>query len=254
MKNKKYTYQYFRDQYPEWKRKKDSFIVRNFLRPISFYIACFAANCGFTANDISLLSIFVAFIASILFLFPYKLFHIIGSLLVVFWMILDCTDGNLARAVRKQKYGEFADAVSSYILFNILFLCLGITAYFEGGLFVKTQNIWIVFCASMTGGLDSLSRLSYQKFINTEFFVENTEEVLADQQIGIRAIYRRFTREIGLNGIFLPAIIFCSIWSYLDIFILFYFIISLCTFSGTLLTLLGRVKKESQKENTDEQF
>lgn len=33
----KYTAKYFKDNMPEWKRKKDAFVVQKFYRPLSFY-------------------------------------------------------------------------------------------------------------------------------------------------------------------------------------------------------------------------
>lgn len=49
----KFTAKYFRDNYPEWKRKKDWPPTRYFYRQISFYLSAFFANLGWSANSVS---------------------------------------------------------------------------------------------------------------------------------------------------------------------------------------------------------
>ncbi len=69
-----------------------------------------------------------------MFLFCRYECNIIGALLVLFWHLLDCVDGNLARSVKPQPFGGFVDSESSYILVALLGSCLGISAYHGGGL------------------------------------------------------------------------------------------------------------------------
>ena len=49
--NMKYTAKYFKDNMPEWKRKKDAFVVQKFYRPLSFYGSSFAANHGIKPEE-----------------------------------------------------------------------------------------------------------------------------------------------------------------------------------------------------------
>ena len=123
----KYTAKYFKDNMPEWKRKKDAFVVQKFYRPLSFYGSSFAANHGISANTVSYFSVIVAIIGCILFLFDSKGLCICGAVLFSVWSWLDCVDGNLARSVRKQPFGEFADSMSSYILVGLMGSAMGIS-------------------------------------------------------------------------------------------------------------------------------
>lgn len=244
---KKYDYKFFKDGYPDWKKKKDSILVRNVFRPISFCTAAFAANHSISANQVSFLSMIIAIASAVLYLFENYTCHIVGAFFVIFWMVMDCTDGNLARSVKKQSYGDFADGISSYVLINFLFIALGMAAYRTGGLLFEKNSVWIVFIGALAASFDSLARLVYQKFANTENELEKdgklkaTEKSTVDQQKGIRAIYRRFTREVGLNGLFLPTILICTIFNWLDCFVCFYALVFGATFAGTLFFLIRKV-------------
>ncbi len=250
----KYSIKYFKDGYPDWKRKRDSILVRYLFRPISFITASIAANLGISANQVSFLSMIVAVVASSLYLFNNHICHIIGATLVIIWMVMDCTDGNLARSVKKQSYGDFADGISSYVLINILFICLGMSTYFSGGLLVESNCVWIVLAGALAASFDSLTRLIFQKFVNNENQLEKEGKILPEEksnaykQKGIRAIHRRFTREVGLNGLFLPAIMICTIFNWLDVFILFYLLVFGTSFLGTLYTLIKKVLKFNATE------
>ena len=125
-----YTAKYFKDNLPEWKYKKDSLPGKLFYRPVSFYVAAFCANHGISANAVSVFSTVVAFTACMMFLFARYELNILGAVLVSVWGILGCTDGNLARCVGAQPFGEFVDAESIYTLMCFLGAVLGISVYF----------------------------------------------------------------------------------------------------------------------------
>ena len=128
-----YTAQFFRDNLPAWKRRKDPIMVKIFCRPVSFYISSFCANHGISANSVSIFSTFIGILACSMFLFGRWEFNIIGALLIFLWHILDCVDGNLARCVKAQPFGEFVDAESSYTLVAFLGVSLGMSVFLQKG-------------------------------------------------------------------------------------------------------------------------
>ena len=132
----------FKNSFPEWKRKKDSFLVRHFFRPISFYTAAILSNIGLSANQVSLISLPVGIISASLFIIPIKGCHVAGAIVAWLWMLLDCTDGNIARTIRKEKYGEFIDALSSYIFIPLLFVGIGVAACFEENRVFQWSGSW----------------------------------------------------------------------------------------------------------------
>lgn len=256
----KYTARYFKESLPEWKRKKDSVLVRHIIRPISFHVASVMANLGITSNQVSFFSMLIALISGALFLITGKAFHVAGSMTVVLWMILDCTDGNLARSVKQQNYGEFADGMSGYFLVNWLFLCLGMCAYRDGGVIVSQNYVWIMFIGALAASFDSLSRLANQKFINTEHELieqgrikieKSSSNPLGDNRMA--KVLFRIIRETNLNGLFLPLLLLASVFNFMDLFVIFYAIEYCAMFAGTLFTLIRKVLKENKLRGGNEQ-
>lgn len=163
-----YTGKYFRDSMPEWKRKKDFFLARVFFREPSYYVSAFCANMGIRANTVSFFSALVAICGAIFFLLPGYTNHLIGAIIVALWNLLDCVDGNLARTIGKQPFGGFADAMSSYILSGVICTAIGVAVYECGGLFVEKGCVWIIVIGAYASASDTLMRLIYQKYKNSE--------------------------------------------------------------------------------------
>ena len=224
----KYTAKYFSDNMPDWKKKKDSILCRLLYRKISFHISAFAANHGISANTVSYLSAIEGIIACILFLIPNYYSNIAGAFLINLWVILDCVDGNLARSVKKQPFGGFADGISSYILVAFMCTCMGFAVYNDGGFFFSKNNVLIVLIGAIASTSDTLMRLIYQKY-------KSNERELADQGIltiqkdvrndhsKVNSIRVRIESELGLGALCCLVLLIMTIIHALDIMVLFYF-------------------------------
>ena len=227
--NMKYTAKYFKDNMPEWKRKKDAFVVQKFYRPLSFYGSSFAANHGISANTVSYFSVIVAIIGCILFLFDSKGLCICGAVLFSVWSWLDCVDGNLARSVRKQPFGEFADSMSSYILVGLMWSAMGIAAYNFGGTLLKPGNAWIILLGALASSADSLMRLIYQKYKNTEKELSEKgvleiENDLRKDHSKVGSFRVRIEETLGIGGILPLLILLATIFNGLDLVIFYCFV------------------------------
>ena len=222
----KYTVSFFRDTMPEWKRKKDPILSRLFYRPMGYVLAAFFANRGIGANAVSYLSAIEAVIACALFLPKSHACHVLGALLVNLWLILDCTDGCIARSVKSEPFGEFADGISSYIIVALIGGAMGMAAYFEGGLLIKAGNAWLILMGALASTGDTLMRLVYQKYQATER--EEAEKGRIKKTIDVRkdhdkvgSLRVKIEQDLGMGGI-LPAIILvCSLLRCLDIALLY---------------------------------
>lgn len=224
----KYTPKFFKDTMPEWKRKKDPPLSRIFYRPAGFALAALFANAGVGANAVSYLSIVEGVLACALFLPNNHICHIIGAVLVNLWLILDCTDGCIARSVKSEPFGEFADGISSYIIVALLGGAMGIAVYFEGGLLVENGVVWMVFIGALASTADTLMRLIYQKYKATER--EEAEkgaiEVSYDQrkdhdQVGSLRV--KIEQDLGIGGILPVMILLGTIFHALDVVLLYMF-------------------------------
>lgn len=241
-----YTSKYFKDNIPEWKRKKDPIFTRIFYRPVSFYTASIFANKGISANSVSYISTIIGIFACLFYLVNNRFFNISGAILINIWLILDCTDGNLARSVKKQPFGEFADAISSYILVGLLFNMIGFSIYKTGGLFIQEGNAYIILLGALASSADSLMRLIYQKYlvVSYESHADTKESKEGSNSGMINKIRIRIDQEIGLGGILPIALLICTLLNCLDIVVIIWFLYYICVFLATTIYFINKVIKE----------
>lgn len=247
MERKDYTVKFFYESLPEWKRKIDSKPVRLFYRPMSFVLASICAKNGIHANTVSYMSAIIGIIGCALYIPANYWCHIIGALLINLWLVLDCTDGNLARCVKKQPFGEFADALSSYLLVGYMCIAIGFGAYMEGGLFLSPGCPWLILLGALASIADTMTRAVYHKYRMTlqemveKGVMKNVEDNRkAHQQRGFfRAL---FEDQFGLGG-FLPLfILLATVFHALDIITLYFFFYYGCELVATLfVTVRGAI-------------
>lgn len=224
-----YTAKYFKDSMPEWKRKKDPILSRIFYRRVAFWLAAKCANLGIGANTVSYFSAALGIVACVCFLPNISTFHIVSAILINIWLILDCTDGNLARSVKSQPFGEFADGISSYILVGLMGSALGIAAFNEGGAVIQAGNHWIIYIGALASTADTLMRLIYQKYKATERdmadkgILELENDVRTDHS-QVKSIRVRIEAELGIGGTLPISILFASVFKALDIIVFYYFL------------------------------
>lgn len=222
----KYTFKYFYDGMPEWKRKKDPLICRFFFRPLSFFVASICANLGISANIVSVFSTIIGILACAFFIIPGQLFSCLGCGFIFFWLLLDCVDGNLARSVKPQPFGDFVDAMSSYVLVGLLGVALGMNCYFDGGLFFEKGNVLIVLIGALASSSDSLMRLIYQKYQATSKDLQNrgiipSERDVRTEHASVGSLRVRLEMELGIAGIIPILAIACTIFHCIDILVVY---------------------------------
>lgn len=226
---KKYTVKFFKDDMPEWKRKKDPILSRIFYRPVSFATASICANLGISANTVSYFSGIFAIVACLLFLINSYPVKIIAAIMINIWLVMDCTDGNLARSVKSQPFGEFADGISSYILVGLMCTTIGFSVYQTGGIIVSSGNIWILLLGAFASSSDTMMRLIYQKYKATanemvsNGFIEQEEDKRINHNY-VKSFRVRIESEFGIGGILPIAILIATIFNALDIIIFYCFI------------------------------
>lgn len=223
----KYSYKYFKNGLPEWKRRKDPLIAQIFYRRVSFAIAAICANLGIGANAVSYFSAFIAIIACSLFVVNNSTANLWGAILVNIWLILDCVDGNLARSYKKQIFGEFADGISSYILVALMCTAISIPVYFNGGIFIQAGNPFIIVLGALASTSDTLMRLIYQKYKMSEY------ELIEQGRLPPKppkdnasprekfSLVKRIEEELGVGGILPLILLVATLYNALDIVVLY---------------------------------
>lgn len=230
MEKKNYTAKYFRDSMPDWKKKKDPMIARLIYRPLSFYISSFCANRGISANSVSFFSIIFSIATCVFFYFNDITWHIIGAVLLNIWLLLDCVDGNIARTVKKQPFGEFADATSCYILLAFVYGAMGYAAYIDGGVLFDKGNLLIFIIGILASSMDILARLINHKFNQGEH--EMYEVIGFDKKptvINIShepSLLDQIIEAIGIGGYLPLVVLLSSIFSFLDLVVIYTFLMT----------------------------
>lgn len=230
MSKTKYDHKYFKDNLPEWKRVKDPILSRIFYRPISFYCASIATKLNISANTVSYFSAILSIIACLFIAIPNHTINIIGAILVNVWLILDCTDGNIARSVKKQPFGEFADGISSYILVALLCSSLGIAAYQNDGLiFSANSTIIIIILGVLASTSDTLMRLIYQKYKSTERELVDQGKMKAEiekrtDEKQTKSLLVHLEADFGVGGILPILVLLAAIFKAYDIVVIYCFV------------------------------
>lgn len=222
----KYTPGFFRETMPEWKRRKDPPLSRLFYRRAGFACAALFANLGVSANAVSYISLLVGAAGCLLYLPRSFACHVAGALLINLWLVLDCTDGCIARSVKGQPFGDFADSSSSYTLVALMGSMMGVAAYFEGGALVAAGTPWIILVGALASTSDTLMRLIYQKYKNVERDMADrgivqVERDLRTEHDQVDSLRVRVEQDLGIGGILPLLVLLGTVFHALDL-VLFY--------------------------------
>lgn len=247
----KYTPKFFCDNMPKWKRRKDPVLTRIFYRPLSFVCSSVASMFHISANAVSYFNVLVALAASVLFFFNNKMCAIVGAILANVWLLLDCTDGNIARSVRKQPYGEYADSISSYFLVPLMCIGIGFYSYNVGGVFIDPFWIWIILIGVIAGLSDTMMRLVYHKYkeVTMHMVAMGVVEELKDERNDhskVNSIRVRIESDFGIGGILPLLILFAVIFDFTDILLGY----CLIYYGGSFLLTVGMSTLKAMKYGT----
>ena len=94
----KYTFEDIKSSLTKKKNSRSSLWVQLWVRKASFPVTYLFINAGWTANMVSVLSWIVIFVAAVLLSIDNFGCMLTGVILTNFWLVLDCVDGNIARA------------------------------------------------------------------------------------------------------------------------------------------------------------
>lgn len=237
----KYKISDFKNSMPEWKRKKDPFIGKIFYRPLSRPVSCVLANLGIQANTVSFISLLIGMAGCAFYMFNNHNCHIIGAIVILIWAVFDCVDGDIARTVRKQYFGEFADAVSCYFLLSFMNMAFAMSVYYEGGFFFPKQSALVFFFAGIASIADPLMRLVYHQFQQSlsEIPAEKDNNSLPQNGGKLWKIL-----EIMSIGALLPFfIIAATLLKALDIIIIYHLVLNTSILLGVLMMSIVKVYK-----------
>jgi len=221
------------------------------IRKISFYITWIFLKFGFSANQTTYIAIIVGLTGCGFIIYADYKIKIIGTLLINFWIVLDCVDGNIARYKKESsEYGEFIDSLGGYLMNALLFLSVGIGAFncpefsskFISRLFVFNINGNILIILGAWSSITNiLSRLIFQKYMNTFRTVESTEIKPRSNANSSKSVYHKMYfiihNVVSFSGFLTPILFLATIFRLLNIFVIFYAIIN----TGVLIATTSQI-------------
>lgn len=210
------------------KKKEDAQFAIYIHRPLSYPITFLFVNIGISAWAASILSAIVAVVGCLMIACPTYSVRWIGIVLINFWAILDCVDGNVARVTKTQSNkGAFMDAESGYMMCAFVYLAFGMAAYHTTKGFLFEENYWFILLGALASISDLLARLIHQKYISVVESKENKDSIIKKSFLG--KIRKRISTEIGIAGFVLLGGILAQIFNLYDVLVTFYAVFCFAT-------------------------
>ncbi len=248
----KYKFKDITSSYTKEKRKRSSIWARIFSRPVSFIFTYIFINLGIGANVVSVISIVDAILACFLIMLGGKWTYV-GIALFVFWHVLDCVDGNIARVKKESSYGgAFLDAVSGYVAPSFIFLSVGVAAYLSTPVIPVEYRHFLIVLGGFCSVTDILTRIIYQKYLVTEYrlgLMGKDNDIDAERSSGIKHIADLIMKHMGYSSLFMPLLIICSIVNWLGILLAFYALYYAGLLVSTMVLFVSKASKLEERVN-----
>ncbi len=212
------------------KNSRSSLWVQLWVRKASFPITYCFINAGWSANQVSVLSWILIFVAAVCLSVNNFWWMLMGVILTNFWLVLDCVDGNIARVKKIKTFmGDFFDAVAGYGPFSFTTLSLGIAAYNTTSIVPEEYKVWLIVIGGLGAMCNLYMRLVHQKYLNC-FFV--AKQILGEQEYitlkdtedkrSFAYIREQIDKNIGVSGLFMPWLFVALFTNTFDIMLVFY--------------------------------
>lgn len=226
----KYSLKDIKSSLTKKKNSRSSLWVQLWVRKASFPVTYLFINAGWSANQVSVLSWIVIFVAAVFICINNFWLMLAGVILTNFWLVLDCVDGNIARVKKTKSFmGDFFDAVAGYGPFSFTTIALGVAAFHTTFILPKEFS-YILILIGGVGALTNLyARLIHQKYMNCYFAALNAIGDLdkitlkdTEDKKSFAYIREQIDKNIGVSGLFMPWLFVAFFTNTFDIMVTFY--------------------------------
>ena len=232
--------------YTPEKRAKDktTLYVYYVLRRLSFWITPLFLKCNISANQVSVLAIVTAILAAILIALGNYPILIAGVILMQFWLVLDCADGNIARYRNTfTRSGRFLEDIEDCLVTALLFSSIGIAASKMPGYIPFITKIYSYHFVIL--GILSSFVVIFRKLIFRNFqiiFWEGKEEKNINffNTDMLRTIYKMGQNLLGIYSFIHIVILLSAVFNLLGLFTIVYFVINT---AGMLFNTFQMIRK-----------
>jgi phosphatidylglycerophosphate synthase len=199
------------------------------VRPISILMTMPLMKTKITPTSVTIISV----VSSVIGFFVMTIMHdsmlwkIVGWSFFFFWAVLDCVDGNLARAKNQcSSKGELWDAIGGYSTMVLMYFAAGIVSFFDNNLISFSDNYWLLIAGGATSVMSIFPRLILHKKEGIEKAGNEAINRLVDKKNFSlpKVLLMNF---ISVIGLFQVLFLVCIITHTLNWFIAFYFFVNL---------------------------
>lgn len=249
-----YSFRKIIESLPVKKNSNSSWWVKLWVRKTSFLFTFLFINLGFSPNAVSILSIVFVIGTCICYAISTHTAIIVAVVMINFWLILDCVDGNIARCRKQQTtYGEFIDDIGGYFVVAFVYLALGLCVFNIGGYLIGVGNKWILVAGAVACICDILARLINKNYVNFSMNRQDymQENYLTESKKSLGYLRRRIGKELGVSGLFMPLTIICAITHTYDLMVLFYLLFNAFALVSTTVIYIYMADKYDRIHKID---
>jgi hypothetical protein len=196
-----------------------------FARKIAFFLAPFFIKLRISANAVSFLSFVSGVLGAIFIAFGNFWLVLAGGILMQIWLVLDKTDGIVARMTKKSsKFGEFFEEVNGSLTAALFFTSIGFAASKFPGFFPNSvtfsSNIFALF-GIFTSFFVVFRHLAARHF---EAVFGNEKTSVFPSQGLFGSLYGFTVKFSGVYSLAQPIFILAAVFNFLGLYTLAYFI------------------------------
>ncbi len=241
------------------KNSRSSFWVQLWVRRASFPVTYIFINSGWSANEVSILSWILIFVAAICLAINNFGFLLAGVILTNLWLVLDCVDGNIARVKKHKSYmGDFFDAIAGYGPFSVTTLGISVAAFHTSLFIPENLRYWLLVIGGLAGMCNLYMRLIHQKYLNCYFVAKKElnqlEEITLKDNEDRRSfayIREQIDKNLGVSGIFMPWLFVALFTSTFDLMLIFYSIYYILSFIAISIIYSRKAIEFERNQNND---
>jgi phosphatidylglycerophosphate synthase len=228
------SYGEFSAALPREKRLSDAVWTQLVLRPISLPVAWLLYRTGLSGNAVSTLGLVSAIIGCALLTAPDLNLALAGAGVIALVALLDCVDGNIARATKQTgPNGEFIDASVGYTVYAFMPIALAVHAALAGSS-QNVSSITLLVLGAMAASLNIYARLIYQKY---EAMQMKMAQAVGDVRAGgASKLVKKISNDVGLGGIMTPMLALAVFLGAEFYYLLFYTVVFSIVALGTITT------------------
>jgi phosphatidylglycerophosphate synthase len=235
--------------YPPEKEKanKETIWEHYFARKIAFLILPFFLKLKISANQVSILSIITGIVGAILIAVGNFWQILLGASLLQIWLILDKTDGLIARYRKSiSSFGKFLEELNGAVIAALFFSSIGFAASKFPGFPISLQkipSIYFVIFGISTSFFVIFRQLIFNYFDAIFSKEEKTKSQTLFGEGFISIFYKTILKFSGIYSLAQPILILAIIFNFLGLYILFYFFLQFLIMLSNIIFLSLKASK-----------